>query len=60
MLVELRPQACSAAELKRRLLKLRPVLIGRLENDAFCLDPRTIEQADHARIADLLRRALLA
>ena len=58
MLVELRPQACSAAELKRRLLRLRPILIGRLENDAFCLDPRTIEQADHARAAALLRKAL--
>ena len=59
-LVALRPQACSAAELKRRLLALRPVLIGRLENDAFCLDPRTIEQAEHARIASLLCRALSA
>ena len=57
-LVALKPKDCTAAELKRRLLRLRPILIGRLENDAFCLDPRTIEQADHARAAALLRKAL--
>jgi len=45
-LVCLRPIACSAEDLKRRLLGGVPPLLGRLEDDAFCLDPRTLDDKE--------------
>lgn len=57
-LVTLRPTRLGAEELRERLLKLRPVLIGRVERDRFCLDPRTLPKDDFQLVADLLARAL--
>ncbi|MCR4667080.1 MAG: L-seryl-tRNA(Sec) selenium transferase [Desulfovibrio sp.] len=57
-LVSLRPRMCSAQTLKKRLLETKPPLIGRLENDAFCLDVRTLEEADFGQVEAVLREAL--
>ncbi len=50
--------ACSAPELKQRLLDTDPPLVGRLENDAFCLDPRTLADKEFPLVCAALREAL--
>lgn len=57
-LVCLEPAVCSAVELRRRLLDGDPPLVGRMDEQGFCLDPRTLCDHDHARVAALLRAAL--
>jgi L-seryl-tRNA(Ser) seleniumtransferase len=58
-LVCLRPAACSAGELKLRLLGAAPPLTGRLEDGAFCLDPRTLDDRELPLVARALQQALL-
>ena len=58
-LVCLRPEACSAGELKRRLLGTAPPLMGRLEDGAFCLDPRTLDDRDMPLVVRAVQQALL-
>lgn len=53
-LVCLAPAAMGATALKQALLATEPPVIGRLEDDTFCLDPRTLS----ARDLPLLARAL--
>lgn len=53
-----RPGAMHPDTLRRHLLDQRPVLIGRIEDDAFCLDVRTLRDEDFPVIARLLGRAL--
>lgn len=57
-LVCLVPQAFSAQELRARTLQTDPPLIGRLENGAFCLDPRTLLKSDYEEVARVLVQAL--
>lgn len=57
-LVRLKPTTCGATALKAALLRTDPPLLGRLEDDHFCLDPRTLEPHEHAEAAALLREAL--
>ncbi len=57
-LVRVRPAGCSAGELKRRLLRADPPLIGRIEDDDFCLDPRTLNEKECAPAARVLLAAL--
>jgi L-seryl-tRNA(Ser) seleniumtransferase len=57
-LVCLRPAACSAEDLKRRLLRTDPPLMGRLENGAFCLDPRTLDNTELPLVARVIEQAL--
>lgn len=57
-LVRVRPTGCSATELKRRLLKTDPPLMGRLEEDRFCLDPRTLRDREFSSAARVLSAAL--
>lgn len=57
-LVEVAPVACTATVLKTRLLDTDPPLVGRLENDTFRLDPRTLDDAEFAPVATALRQAL--
>lgn len=45
--------------LRDALLRTDPPLIGRVENDAFCIDPRTLDDADFALVADVLEQALI-
>lgn len=57
-LVCLRPRGCSATALKQRLLDTAPPLLGRLEHDAFCLDPRTLLDGENALVARALDEVL--
>jgi L-seryl-tRNA(Ser) seleniumtransferase len=57
-LVCLRPAACSAGDLKRRLLNTDPPLMGRLEDNAFCLDPRTLDDRELPLVVGALQHAL--
>ncbi|UZP69101.1 L-seryl-tRNA(Sec) selenium transferase [Desulfovibrio mangrovi] len=57
-LVRIAPAKGTATGLKQRLLDTNPPLVGRLEGDAFCLDPRTLTDAEFALVCDALRQAL--
>jgi L-seryl-tRNA(Ser) seleniumtransferase len=57
-LVCLRPAACSAGELKRRLLDTVPPLMGRLEEGAFRLDPRTLDDKELPLVVRVVTQAL--
>lgn len=57
-LVCLRPENCSAQQLRQRLLDGDPPLIGRLENDAFCLDPRALLKEEYGETAKVVAWAL--
>lgn len=57
-LVCLRPDAASANALRSRLLQTVPPLTGRIEKDAFCLDPRTLPQNAFKEVARVLVGAL--
>ena len=56
-LVCLRPSACSAGALKQRLLNVVPPLMGRLEDGAFCLDPRTLDDKELPLVVRALQQA---
>ncbi|MTJ91648.1 MAG: L-seryl-tRNA(Sec) selenium transferase [Desulfovibrio sp.] len=57
-LVRIRPAGCSLTALKAALLETVPPLIGRLEDDAFCLDPRTLDIREYPDVLRVLRQAL--
>jgi L-seryl-tRNA(Ser) seleniumtransferase len=57
-LVRITPRTGSAARLERRLRQGDPPVVARIEGDAVLLDPRTIDPADDAALADAVRRAL--
>jgi L-seryl-tRNA(Ser) seleniumtransferase len=46
-------------ELKERLLKTEPPLVGRIEEEAFCLDPRTLTREEHKLCAEALSQVLI-
>ena len=46
----------SAETLRQRLLALDLPLIGRVEDDCFCLDPRTLETAEFPLVAESVPR----
>jgi L-seryl-tRNA(Ser) seleniumtransferase len=48
----------NAEGLREALLHTDPPLIGRIENDLFCLDPRTLDDAEFPLVADILRQAM--
>ena len=58
MLVSIRPHTCAVEALKRRLLAGDPPLMGRLEENAFLLDPRTLADAELPLAVRGLRTAL--
>ena len=57
-LVCLRPATCSAEDLKRRLLSADPPLLGRLEDGAFCLDPRTLNDKELPFVVRVVQQAV--
>ncbi len=57
-LVCIKPLACSSTELKERLLAVDIPVVGRLEDEYFMLDPRTIEDAEFETVAAMLAAAL--
>ncbi|WP_028573321.1 L-seryl-tRNA(Sec) selenium transferase [Desulfonatronum lacustre] len=59
-LVAVRPQNADIGveALRDALLDTDPPLIGRIEHDAFCLDPRTLDDAEHALAGKVLAKVL--
>lgn len=59
-LVGVRPlrEGLNVDELRDRLLQTDPPLVGRIEQDRFCLDPRTLRDAEHVLAAQVLAQAL--
>jgi L-seryl-tRNA(Ser) seleniumtransferase len=52
------PGALSPDALRQRLLTTDPPLVGRIEENAFCLDPRTLADDELRLAADVLRQAM--
>ncbi len=57
-LVCIKPKDFSATTLKNTLLCTHPPLLGRLEEDAFCLDVRTLDQEDWPEVLMVIQDAL--
>ena len=57
-LVCLTPARTSVTALKNALLETEPPLLGRLDQEQFCLDPRTLETSQYALVARVLQTAL--
>jgi L-seryl-tRNA(Ser) seleniumtransferase len=58
-LLELRPKnGMHADALKEALLETDPPLVGRIEDDAFCLDPRTILKEEFGLVADVVEKVV--
>jgi L-seryl-tRNA(Ser) seleniumtransferase len=57
-LVALEPAGVGADRLRERLLSTDPPLVGRIEEDAFCLDPRTLEDEEIPLTVNILKQVL--
>ncbi len=57
-LVCIKPPTLSAEELKQRLLHTNPPLIGILDDNAFCLDLRTVHENEIQEIIQVLNEAI--
>ncbi|WP_018125601.1 L-seryl-tRNA(Sec) selenium transferase [Desulfovibrio oxyclinae] len=57
-LVTVQPRELSVPELKKRLLDTEPPLVARIEDDVFCLDPRTLDPKEYRLAAGAIRQAL--
>ena len=57
-LVRVQSPLCAAETLRVRLLSADPPLVGRVERDAFLLDPRTLEEQEFGEAARIMARAL--
>ena len=57
-LVAIRPEQMSIEDLKNRLLHTEPPLVGRIEDDYFCLDPRTIDDKEYNLVCDAIEQAI--
>ncbi|MCP4118109.1 MAG: L-seryl-tRNA(Sec) selenium transferase [Desulfobacteraceae bacterium] len=53
------PRAMSAAQLEKKMRLNTPAIIGRIDNNRFIIDPRTLQQGDAQTIADALATILL-
>lgn len=51
------PEAPSAETLRQRLLAADPPMVGRIENDAFLLDPRTLADDEFRLVGAILEQA---
>lgn len=57
-LVTVRPEGLAVQDLVDRLRAQDPAVVGRVHDDTFCLDPRTIFPGDYEALARALRQAL--
>lgn len=57
-LVTVQPRDLSVPELKQRLLDTEPPLVARIEDDVFCLDPRTLDPKEYRLVATAIRQAI--
>jgi L-seryl-tRNA(Ser) seleniumtransferase len=55
-LVALRPTFCSVSELERRLRCRHPAIIGRIAQDQYLLDLRTVLERELPEIATALQQ----
>lgn len=58
VLVTVLPEALSLTELAARLRAADPAVVGRVQEERFCLDPRTIAEDEFALLTAALDRAL--
>ncbi|NCC25056.1 MAG: L-seryl-tRNA(Sec) selenium transferase [Deltaproteobacteria bacterium] len=59
VLVSVEPRdGTQADDLRERLLSTDPPLVGRIEKDLFCLDPRTLGNDEYGTVARVVREAL--
>ena len=56
-LVGIKSSLMSSEQLRDRLLQTDPPLIGKIENDLFCLDPRTVDQDEYKLLCDAICQA---
>lgn len=56
--ITLEPKHISVSKLEKRLRFSRPAIIGRIENDRYILDPRTIQDGQETIISTTLARVL--
>jgi L-seryl-tRNA(Ser) seleniumtransferase len=54
----LRPKDMGISELKDGLLHCDPPLVGRVEEDWFCLDVRTLQEEEFSLVVQSLRQAM--
>lgn len=57
-LVAVTPKNISTPVLKAALLDTAPPLVGRIENQAFCLDPRTLSDDEFSLVTEALLQGL--
>lgn len=57
-LVRIRPMGCSVDALKDALLATTPPLVGRIEDEHFALDPRTLAHEEFEPAAEALAQAI--
>ncbi|WP_028575542.1 L-seryl-tRNA(Sec) selenium transferase [Desulfonatronovibrio hydrogenovorans] len=57
-LVGIKVMSLTCDQLKEKFLRTDPPLIGRIEDDFFCLDPRTISSDEYSLVCDVLKQAL--
>lgn len=58
-LVRVLPRTMTVEDLRQRLLATDPPVVGRVEDNALCLDPRTLTQLEEVLVADALSQSLL-
>jgi len=51
-------QGIDLETLRNVLLKTDPPLVGRVEHDRLCLDPRTLQRGEMQQVAEVLRQAV--
>ncbi|MCZ6872405.1 MAG: L-seryl-tRNA(Sec) selenium transferase [bacterium] len=59
-LLALQPTFCSLTELERRLRGRQPAIIGRIVQNQYCLDLRTVREPELAEIATALQQLVAA
>lgn len=59
-LLALQPTFCSVAELERRLRRRQPAIIGRIAQDHYLLDLRTVQDREISEIATALQQLVPA
>lgn len=58
-LVTVCPKEMTVPEFRKRLLETEPPLVARIEDDVFCIDPRTLAPGEYRLVADAIRQALM-
>ncbi len=55
-LVAMKPHQVGPDRIKDLLLQTEPPLVGRVEEDRFCLDPRTIQSREFSRVVEVFNQ----